>query len=212
MSIDVISIMESVGAILRDDHFVFTSGKHSDVYVDKATLFPHVEQTCEVGRMMAEKISHLDVETVVGPALAGIVLSQWVAYHLTKMKKKPIYSVFAEKDGKGGFLFKRGYDAYIRQKKVVVLEDTMATGSTTRKVVNLVRATEGQMQAVCAMVNRDPANINDKMFGAPLFTLADFVAKAYDEKDLPKEIRQRPINTTVGHGKEYLENKNNKKK
>ena len=203
----VIQILESVGALMRNDHFVYTSGKHGSVYINKDALYPHVKQTAEVGKMMAEKCQDLELETIAAPALGGIILSQWVGYYLSKIKGKPIHSVYAEKDGKGGFVFSRGYDQYIRNKKVLVLEDLTTTGGSVKKVVDVVRAYQGEVVGVCVMVNRDPELVNQAMFNAPFFYLGELRAKAYDEDKIPQELRDRPINTKVGHGKKYLEKK-----
>jgi len=201
----VIQILESVAALMRNDHFVYTSGKHGSVYINKDALYPHVEQTARVGEMMAEKCKDLDVDSIAAPALGGIILSQWVAYYLSKIKGKAIHAVYAEKDGQGGFVFTRGYDQYIKGKKVLVLEDLTTTGGSVKKVVEVVRAYQGEVLGVCVMVNRDPELVNQAMFQAPFFCLGELKAEAYDEDKMPQELRDRPINIKVGHGKKYLE-------
>lgn len=201
----VIEILELVGAVMRNDHFVYTSGKHGSVYINKDALYPHVKQTALVGKMMAEKCLELEVDSIAAPALGGIILSQWVGYYLSQIKNKPIYSVYAEKDGKGGFVFARGYDQYIKNKRVLVLEDLTTTGGSVKKVAEVVRSYGGKVAGVCVMVNRDPELVNQQLFNAPFFYLSELRAEAYDEDQLPQEIKDRPINTKVGHGKKYLE-------
>ena len=203
----VIDVLESVGAVMRNDHFVYTSGKHGSVYINKDALYPHVEQTALVGKMMAEKCAHLEIDSIAAPALGGIILSQWVGYYLSQIKGKPIYSVYAEKDGQGGFVFARGYDQYIKNKKVLVLEDLTTTGGSVKKVVEVVRSYGGEVAGVCVMVNRNPDVGNQEMFEEPFFYLGELMAEAYDEDEMPAKLRQKPINTKVGHGKEYLEQK-----
>ncbi len=195
---------------MRNDHFVYTSGKHGSVYINKDALYPHVEQTAQVGRMMAEKCAHLEIDSIAAPALGGIILSQWVGFHLSQLKGKPIYSVYAEKDGQGGFVFARGYDQYIKNKKVLVLEDLTTTGGSVKKVVEVVRSYGGEVAGVCVMVNRNPDVVNQEMFDAPFFYLGELKAEAYDEAEMPEELKQKPINTHVGHGKKYLEQKGDK--
>lgn len=210
MSQSVIEILESVGAVMRNDHFVYTSGKHGSVYINKDALYPHVEQTALVGKMMAQKCAGLEVDSIAAPALGGIILSQWVGYYLSKIKNKPINSVYAEKDGKGGFIFARGYDQHIKNKKVLVLEDLTTTGGSVKKVAEVVRSYGGKVAGVCVMVNRDPELVNQQLFNAPFFYLSELRAEAYDEDQLPREIKERPINTKVGHGKKYLEEQKKK--
>jgi orotate phosphoribosyltransferase len=207
---DVIKILKSVGAVMTDDHFVYTSGKHGSIYVNKDALYPYVEETSEVCRMMAEQCAELDIDTVAAPALGGIILSQWVGYHLTQLKQKPVKAVYAEKDGNGGFKFTRGYDQYITNKKVLVLEDLTTTGGSVKTVVDSVRSYDGQVVGVCVMVNRNPQEVNSELFDAPFFALGELEAEAYEEAKMPAELRQRPVNTQLGHGAEYLAHKKEK--
>ncbi len=206
----VIKILKSVGAILTDNHFVYTSGKHGSVYINKDALYPHAVKTSLICEQMARQCFSLDVDTVAAPALGGIILSQWVGYHLSKLKEKPIHAVYAEKDGQGGFVFTRGYDAFIKDKNVLVLEDLTTTGGSVKKVVDAVRFYQGQVTGVCVMINRNPDHVNQNLFQAPFFCLGEMLVKAYDESEMPAELRSRPINTQVGHGQEYLDQQKKK--
>jgi orotate phosphoribosyltransferase len=205
MSKDILTILKSVGAILTDDHFVFTSGKHSDVYINKDALYPHTKETSEVGKLFAERFVDQDIDTVVAPALGGIILSQWTAYHLSNLKKKEIYGVYAEKTADKSFAFTRGYDALVKGKKVLVLEDLTTTGGSVKKVVDVVRENGGEVVAVCVMVNRDPQGVNSQSVGAPFSSLGQLELMAYEETDVPGWLMKRPINTKIGHGRAYME-------
>ena len=192
---------------MRNDHFVYTSGKHGSIYINKDALYPHVQETAVVGEMMAKKCQHLEIDAVAAPALGGIILSQWTAHYLSKIKKKSIHSVFAEKDGEGSFVFVRGYDKFIKNKNVLVLEDLTTTGGSVKRVVEIVKKYGGVVVGVCVMVNRNPEQVNHEMFDAPFFHLSELKAEAYDEDEMPEELSNRPINITVGHGKKFLEQK-----
>jgi len=204
---DIIEILKSVGAIITDSHMVYTSGKHGSVYINKDALYPHTELTSQVGQMFAEKNQATEMDTVVAPALGGIILSQWTAFHLSKIKGKEIFGVYTEKDAEKNQIFTRGYDQYISGKKVLVIEDLTTTGGSVMKVVNSVRAAGGEVVAVSVMVNRNPDNVNEAMFGAPFNALGVLKAEAFDEAVCPLCKENRPINTNVGHGKKYLEAK-----
>ncbi len=136
---NVIEILEKVGAILKNDHFIGTSGLHLDTYLNKDALYPHTEETSEVCKMFAEKYKDKNIDTVVAPALGGIILSQWTAYHLTKMCDREVVGVYTEKTPEGGQIFTRGYDSYIKGKNVLVLEDNVLTGGSVKKVVDVVK-------------------------------------------------------------------------
>ena len=203
----VVDILKKIGAVITDDHFVYTSGKHGEVYINKDALYPHTAETSEVCQTMAEMFKDKNVEAVVGPALGGIILSQWVASHLSKMKGKEVFGVYTEKDAVENQILRRGYDQVIKGKKVLVVEDLTTTGGSVKKVVDIVRQAGGEVISVCVMVNRDPKNVNEASVGAP-FVAADILeAQAFDEADCPFCKEGRPINTKIGHGKKYLEEK-----
>lgn len=208
----IIEILKKVGAILENDHFVYTSGKHGSVYINKDFLYPHPKITSKVGKMFAEIFKDFEVEVVVSPAIGGTILAQWTAFHLSKFKKKEILAVYTEKD-KGTTasasdseqIFRRGYDRYVKGKKVLVIEDLTTTGGSVKKTIKAVEKAKGEVVAVGVMVNRDPANINEKTIGKPFFALGIYPAKAYDPKVCPLCQKNIPINTQIGHGKSFLE-------
>ncbi|MEK7517857.1 MAG: phosphoribosyltransferase, partial [Patescibacteria group bacterium] len=111
---DVIKILKSINAIVTNSHFVYTSGRHGSVYVRKDLLYPHTKIASDVCRLIAQKFKNEKIDMVVAPALGGIVLSQWTAYHLSKIKRKEVLGLFTEKDEKANQIFKRGYDQFIK--------------------------------------------------------------------------------------------------
>lgn len=203
----VVDILKSVEAIITDSHFVGTSGRHMPIYINKDALYPHTAETSEVCQLFAGKVKDLDIDTVVGPALGGIILSTWTAHHLTKLKGKEVCGVYTEKTPDGGMVFTRGYDKYITGKKVVVVEDLTTTGGSAKKVVDAVRAIGGEAVAVCVMVNRNPADVTSEYFGVPFFPLDTFEVPTYEEAECPLCKSGVPINIKVGHGKKFLESK-----
>ncbi len=214
MADDVVSILKKIGAVLTDDHFVYTSGKHGSVYINKDSLYPHTEETSNVGRMFAEKFQNETIDVVAAPAIGGTILSQWTAYHLSKLTGREVLSVYTEKDkgtlasaAESAHIFRRGYDKHIKGKHVLVIEDLTTTGISVKNVVAAVRAAGGKVVAVCVMVNRDPKNVNSDSVGAPFSSLGVLEAQAFDEAACPLCKAGKPINTSVGHGKKYLEEK-----
>ena len=218
MSDKVIKILKKLGAIITDSHFVYTSGKHGSVYIRKDQLYPYTSKTSEVCSMMAKNVKDKNIEVVVGPALGGIVLSQWVAYHLSKLTGREVLSVFSEKsyDDKKIYdrpqMLKRGYDKLVKGRRVLVVEDLTTTGASVKKVVDRVKEAGGNVVCVYVLVNRNPDKVNSKLMKAPFLSLAVLKTDAYGEKDCPLCKRSVPINTEVGHGKEYLKKKKGAKK
>lgn len=209
---DILSLLRSVDAIKTNDHFVLTSGKHSDVYINKDSLYPHAQITAQVCRILAKKCAHLDINTIVAPALGGIILSQWLAYFLSQEKKREVSGVYAEKNPKKTFILTRGYDKFVKNKKVLVVEDLTTTGGSVKKVAGVVKEYGGQVVGICVMVNRNPGEVTSEYFGTELIVGAEFIVKAFPAKDCPMCQKKIPINTAVGHGKKYLASLNIKAK
>lgn len=193
--------------MLTDDHFVYTSGKHGSVYVNKDALYPHTAESSHVGKMFAEKFKDEEIDIVAAPALGGIILSQWTAYHLSQLKGKEILGLYTEKTEEKDQIFRRGYDRLIAGKKVLVIEDLTTTGGSVRKVVDCVKAAGGKVVAVCVMVNRDPENVTSEVVGGPFSALGVLKAEAFDQSQCRLCKVGIPINTSVGHGKKYLESR-----
>lgn len=205
---DVLEILEKTGAIIRQSHFVLTSGKHTSLYINKDALYPHTQETSTVAGMFAEMFAEMEVDVVVAPALGGIILSQWVAYHLSKLKGKEVLSVYTEKTPESMQVLKRGYDILVRGKKVLVIEDLTSTGGSVMKVIKSVQEARGKIVAVGVMVNKNPT-LDEKTFGLPFYALAQLPTEIYDMEECPLCAEKVPINTSVGHGKQFLEKQKN---
>ncbi len=204
---DIISILKNVGAVLPDSHFVGTSGRHLGTYIVKDALFPHVLEVEKVCKMFAEKNKDLDIDVVAAPALGGIILAQGTAYALSKLKGKEILAVFTEKTSEGDQIFTRGYDAYVKDKNVLVLEDLTTTGGSVQKVISSVKNSGGNVVAVSVMVNKNPKGVTSALFGAPFNSLGELEVETFDEKDCPLCKNNVTVNTQFGHGKKFLESK-----
>lgn len=199
----VIEILTKVGAVLSNGHFVGTSGKHFDAYLNKDALFPHTAETSKICSIIARSTKHLEIDIVAAPALGGLFFSQWVAHHLSRLRRKEILATFTEKTSDNDQVFTRGYDKLIKGKKVLVVEDFVTTGNTVRKVVKGVNAAGGKVVAVCVLVNKDNKNVSAKTFSATLITLADFAVENYDANRCPMCKKNVPVNTAFGHGKKF---------
>ena len=204
---NVVNILKKVGAVITDSHFVYTSGKHGSVYVNKDAVYPHTAETSRIGELFAEKYKDIDIDVVAAPALGGIILSQWVAFHLSKLKGKEILGVYTEKTADKQMIFTRGYDKLVKGKNILVIEDLTTTGGSVKKEVDTVKVAGGNVVAVCVMVNRDPEHVTSEVVGGPFSALGILKASAFDEAVCPLCKENVPINTDVGHGRKYLETK-----
>src|SRR3954470_15140473 len=120
---EVVSILQKTGAVVSNSHFVYISGKHAKLYVNKDYIFPHISYISRIAQIIAEKYKDSPIDVVAGPSMGGIILSQWVAYHLGLLKGKEIISVYTEKQPDKDQIFTRGYGAFVKDKNVLVVED-----------------------------------------------------------------------------------------
>ncbi|MBI2610802.1 orotate phosphoribosyltransferase [Candidatus Kaiserbacteria bacterium] len=203
---EVLDLLQKVGAF-RSGHFVFTSGRHSDSYVNKDALYPYTRDTSLLCKTMAERFAKKGIEVVVGPAVGAAILSQWVAYHLTEMRGEEVYGAYADKDGQGGFTLKRGYDQIVRGKRALVVEDLTTTGGSIKKVVETVRAAGGNVIGAIAIVNR--GEVTKEQVGNPgeFQSLVDLHLESWEESECELCERGIPVNTDIGHGYEFMRKK-----
>ncbi len=206
MQEELIRLLKETGALITDSHFVGTSGRHMHTYVNKDALVAHPAATSRVGELFAELNKDTEIEAVIAPAMGAIILGQWTAFHLGKMKGKDIVSVYTDKAGDDQEL-KRGYDKLIAGKRVLAIEDVTTTGGSVVKTVEKARAAGANVVGVSVMMNRDPDHITSETIGAPFSFLAAMSVDSYAEDECPLCASGVPVNTTVGHGKKFLEKK-----
>jgi len=199
---EVLEVLQNAG-VFRTGHFVFISGKHSETYINKDTLYPYTHEISKLCKEMAERFANFAVEAVIGPAIGAAILSQWVAYHLTDITGRQVYSTYADKDGQGGFIIKRGYDALLAGKRVLVVEDNVTTGGSMRKVVDVARNCGADIVGAIAICNR--GSIRREDIGAPQFeSLVTLEMEQWPESECHMCERGIPVNVDLGHGKEFL--------
>ncbi|MEK7157999.1 MAG: phosphoribosyltransferase family protein [Patescibacteria group bacterium] len=203
----MLGFLKGVGAILTNGHFVYTSGKHGDTYINKDALYPHPNVTSILCRGMAAAFAHDNIEVVVAPAIGAVILSQWVAYHLTELTGREVLAIYAEKEEYGGepaFVIKRGYEQIVPGKRVLVVEDVLTTGGSARKVVIITRGLGGDVIGVGALCNRGGIMVQDIASVPKLNALVNLPLQAWDPHLCPLCGGNVPINTQVGKGREFL--------
>ena len=203
---EVLDILIEVGAF-RSGHFVFTSGLHGDSYVLKDAMYAYPPETSQVCREMAERFKGMNVEAVVGPAIGAAILSQWTAYHLGEMERRDVFGVYADKDGQGGFIIKRGYDKVIAGKRTIIVEDLTTTGGSIKKVVDAARSVGADVVGVVAICNR--GNVTKEQVGNPpeFVSLVHLELEKWTAEECELCKASIPVQTDVGHGKEFLAGK-----
>lgn len=203
----IMQMFTGVGAIISDSHFVYSSGRHSSVYINKDALYLHTKTIAALCELMARPYDVEQIDAVVGPVLGGIVLSQWVAHALNVRRTSgETLAIYAEKDNDSPdktFSFHRGYDKYIPGKNILVVEDILTTGSSVRQVIELIRRHGGNVVGLSALCNRGNVEAVD-VGNVPLQSLIHINLETFAEADCPFCKAGVPINMNVGKGRAFL--------
>lgn len=200
---DVLQILKDAGAIL-EGHFVGTSGRHLPVYINKDAWLLHTGLVSKICRMLAELNKENNIDVVVGPAVGGVVISQWTAFHLSEITGREVLSVFTEKTPEGGQILKRNYDKVVAGKRILAVEDTVTTGGSVKKTIEAIQSAGGNIVGLSLIVNRNPKEVTAEAFGIPVSALAEINMESYEEHEVPDWLKAIPINTEFGHGAKYL--------
>ena len=125
---------------------------HGHEYVNKDAIFLHPRATRLLCQEMAMRFRLAGADTVVGPAVGGALLAQWVAHSLTEMTGKEILAVFADKGENSTMIIKRGYGLHVHNKKILVVEDILNTGGSARATIKAVEDLGGAVVGLAALL------------------------------------------------------------
>lgn len=180
---DVLNEFRAANA-LRTGHFVLSSGLHSPMFLQKNLVFMDTARCERLCKALADKIiaqvGHVDV--AVSPAVGGIIPGYETARHL----KVP--SIYVEREG-GQFKFRRGF--YIEPgARVVMVEDIVTTGLSSRECIEAIKAAGGDVVAAACIVDRSGGKAD---VGVPLIALASLEVPAYPADNLPPELAAIPV-------------------
>lgn len=160
--------------VLKSGHFLLTSGLHSGKYLQCAQLLQYPDATEKAVGELAKRFKEVGIETVVGPAMGGIIISYEMARQLGAR------SIFAERED-GKMTFRRGFTIKPGEK-VLVVEDVVTTGGSVKEVISLIKELGGEVAAVAALVDRSGGKVD---FGVPAHYLLDLEVKAYAPDECP---------------------------
>jgi orotate phosphoribosyltransferase len=149
----VLDLFRKSGALL-DGHFRLSSGLHGSQYLQSALVLQYPEFAEALGRALAERTGHLQPTVVLSPALGGIVIGQEVGRALG------VRAIFAERQD-GALTLRRGF-SLDASDRVLVVEDVITTGGSTRETATVAEAHGGQVIGAAAIVDRgsDPARLS----------------------------------------------------
>ena len=164
--------------IIMEGHFKLRSGKHSNFYINKDSIYSNPELFSRVGIGLVEKIQQNfnDYDIITGPAIAGAILASPISIILNKTL------VYPEKDENSGMVFRRGYDKILKNKKVVIVEDIVTTGNSIILTKDAVELCGGKVIGCVVIWNRSG---DDTLLPLEMHSLIKNVVKAWDLIDCP---------------------------
>src|SRR5213595_143223 len=169
MSEDLLALFRKTGALL-DGHFILRSGLHSREYFQCALLLQDTEIAAKVCGWLADKLREFDCDTVISPALGGIIVGQEVGRSLGKRH------IFVEKD-EGKLVLRRGFQIS-RGEKFVVVEDVVTRGGRVQKTIKIVRGHKGMVSAIGVIVDR--SGTQKPNFGCPFVSLMEMNMETFE--------------------------------
>ena len=180
---DVLNEFRQANA-LREGHFVLSSGLHSPVFLQKNLVFMDARRCERLCKALADKITAAAgaVDVVISPAVGGIIPGYETARHLG------VPSMYVEREG-GVFKLRRGFSVEPGQK-VVMVEDIVTTGLSSRECIAAIQAVGGEVVAAACIVDRSGGKAD---VGVPLIALAALEVPAYAADALPVELAALPV-------------------
>ena len=178
---DLLSLFRKTGALL-DGHFVLRSGLHSRQYFQCAILLQHTEIAAKVCGWLADKLREFDCDSVISPALGGIIVGQEVGRALGKRH------IFVEKED-GKLVLRRGFQI-APSEKFIVVEDVVTRGGRVQETIDIVRAPGGIVSAVGVILDRSGQAKPD--FGCPFVSLMEMNVETFPADKLPPELAKIP--------------------
>ena len=175
MALDVAAVLRETGALLSG-HFRLSSGLHSPSYVQCALLLEHPRNAKAIGRELGEKVRAFRAEKIAAPAMGGVIIGYTVAEALD------LPSIFTErKDGQ--MTLRRGF-CIMSGERVVIVEDVVTTGKSTRETAAVVEQTGGVVAGFASILNR--SGRPNPFDNAPYASLLSLNLETYSEPDCPQ--------------------------
>jgi orotate phosphoribosyltransferase len=178
---DILDLFRRVGALL-DGHFRLTSGLHSPGYLQCALVLQHPREAEACGAGIAERVRGLAPTVVLSPALGGIVIGHEVARSLG------VRAIFAERQD-GTLTLRRGFSLDAADR-VLVVEDVVTTGGSTRETIEAARLAGARVVGAAAIIDRSGGNQN---LDVPFHALATVSLPTYQPDACPLCARGEPV-------------------
>lgn len=169
----VVEILQETG-VMSHGHFLLTSGRHSDTYVQCAHLFEHPGHTEKMAAELAKRYQDKEIDVVVGPAIGGIILAYEVARQLG------VRNVFTERED-GKMTLRRNFEIKPGQR-VLIVEDVITTGGSVMEVVELAQNLGAEVVGIGVVVDRSGGTVD---FDVPLDAVISMDVQSFIPDECP---------------------------
>ena len=177
----LLDLFRTSGALL-DGHFRLTSGLHSPGYLQCALVLQHPQHAESLGRAIAERTRDLTPTVVLSPALGGVVIGHEVGRALG------VRAIFAERQ-EGALTLRRGFSVTDRDR-VLVIEDVLTTGGSTRETMDVAKAAGARVVGAASIVDRSGGSVR---FDVPLVALLDLSLPTHEPDVCPLCAQGLPV-------------------
>lgn len=181
---EVLSEFRSSGALI-EGHFKLSSGRHSAHYLQCARVLMDAERAGRLARALAQAIPRdirNEIDVVVSPAMGGIIIGHEMGRALAKD------AMFLERPD-GEFHLRRGF-ALELGAKVLMVEDVVTTGLSSREAIEAVAREGGEVIAEASLIDRSAGEVD---LGVPFFPLVAIAFPTYAEDEVPAELAEIPV-------------------
>ncbi|WP_168188626.1 orotate phosphoribosyltransferase [Thermoflavimicrobium daqui] len=160
--------------VLKEGHFLLSSGRHSARYMQCAQLLQHPQEAEAVGQALSDLFKDQKIDLVVGPALGGVIIAHEVARALG------VRCLFTERKA-GTMELRRGFTIQPGER-VLVIEDVVTTGGSVKEVIKVLEGLGAEIVAIGSMVNR---NQGQNPFQYPYQALTEIHIESYTPEECP---------------------------
>ena len=179
---EALELYRRTGAYL-EGHFRLSSGLHSPGYMQSALVLQHPTDAAALGMGIAVNTKRFRPTVVLSPALGGLIIGHEVARALG------VRAIFAERAGGTALSLRRGF-ALLPGDRVLVVEDVLTTGKSTRETVDVARELGAEVIGVASIVDRSGGTIK---FDVPSFSLVQLDVPTYNADTCPLCAQGIPV-------------------
>jgi len=169
----LLRLFQQTGALL-EGHFQLTSGLHSPRYLQCALVLQYPQHAERIGQALAAFFKADKIDVVVAPAMGGIIIAHEVARALS------VRALFTERDS-GSMTLRRGFSLK-EGERVLVVEDVVTTGGSTRETIDVVRIAGGDVLGAGSIVDRSGGEVD---VGVRRHSLLVLDVPVYDPANCP---------------------------